>query len=135
MSNPRTEEVTLQDGGTQLRDYHLAHHLRNFDVANCHETEISRERTYSSLLRGTEIATTKVSVQRGRFGPTSKKSVLKCLSIKYPSAAYLKRLERPRPSPTVSNCEVVTSRFKKGFCAWLSDVMKRQAGEHPLFKR
>ena len=125
----------MQDRSTQLRDRYLAPHLRNYDVASRSETTITEESSHYTLRKQPEPSTRKVSVQTGRFGPTSKKNILKCVSVKYPSTACLKRLGELRPSPRITDCEVVTSKFEKGLCLWLLEAMKRQAGEDPLFKR
>ena len=61
--------------------------------------------------------------------------VLKCVGVKYPSEACLKSLREERSAPRIADCEVVTSKVKKSFCAWLLTVMKRQVGEDPLFER
>ena len=135
MSSPALPSLEARDCGTQLRDRHLAPHLRNFEVVNPSGTTIFEERNHTKHRRLSEPPTRKVSVQTGRFGPTSKKGILKCMSIKYPSAACLERLAKRRTKPSITNCEVVTSNFKKGFCSWLLDRMKRQDGEDPLFKR
>ena len=135
MSDSVQLPIEVRDCGTQFRDRHLAPHLHNFEVVNPSETTISEERTHTLPRRLQEPLSRKVSIQTGRFGLTSKKGVLKCVSVKSPSAACLKRLEERRARPRISDCEVVTSNFKKGSCTWLLNAMKRQDGEDPLFKK
>ena len=114
MSGRGLPSFEARDCGTQLRDRHLAPHLRNFEVVNLSGTTISEERIHTMPRRLPEPLTSKVSVQTGRFGPTSKKGILKCVSIKYPSAGCLERLAERRARPSITNCEVVASNFKKG---------------------
>ena len=81
MSDSVQPPIEVRDCGTQLRDRHLAPHLRNFEVVNPSETTIAEERTHTLPRRLQGTLTRKVSVQTGRFGSTSKKSVLKCVSV------------------------------------------------------